>query len=211
MDPNDQALLALLAADLYQHFRQVVLRYQQRLYAFAFRLTSSAQDAEDIVQEAFVSAYVSLENYPAQRVLALKLQPWLYRVTLNVYTHHARGSRLNLVPLDLADDSQALAIEDREEERPETLFDAQERRHELETLVAQLPERYRVAVTCYYFEHLNYQEIAELLDQPVGTVKSTVSRGIRLLRTQLAASDAAEQPGRESGTWSIKRINNSKA
>ncbi|HLG75593.1 MAG TPA: sigma factor, partial [Ktedonobacteraceae bacterium] len=86
MSPSESELLLLLAIDLYRYFPQVVVRYQQRLYAFARRLTGSAQEAEDIVQEAFVSAYVSLENYPPQRVRTLKLQAWLYRITLYVYS-----------------------------------------------------------------------------------------------------------------------------
>src|SRR5215469_2125374 len=111
MDLREQELLTQLATNLYEHFYQVVLLYQHRLYAFALRLTRSSQDAEDIVQEAFVSAYVSLENYPAQRIQTLKLQAWLYRVTFNVYTHSIRGAHLQLVPLDLADDSSVLDIE----------------------------------------------------------------------------------------------------
>lgn len=197
MDQGDQVLLLLLATDLHRHFKQVVLYYQHRLFAFARRLTGSAQDAEDIVQEAFVSAYVSLENYSPQRIQALKLQAWLYRVTLNVYTHHARGSRLQLVPLD---NSPALEMEGEEEARPEWLFEHQEQRQELEMLVAQLPERYRVAITCYFFEHLPYQEIAELLDQPLGTVKSTISRGIRLLRTRLNTPEIAKREYRHGAS-----------
>src|SRR6516225_679592 len=119
MDLREQEPLMLLADNLHQHFYQVVLLYQHRLYAFALRLTGSCQDAEDIVQEAFVSAYVSLENYPPQRIQALKLQAWLYRVTFNVYTHSTRRAHLQLVPLDLADDSPVLAIEARPEECPE--------------------------------------------------------------------------------------------
>lgn len=194
MDQGDQVLLLLLATDLRGHFKQVVLLYQHRLFAFARRLTGSLQDAEDIVQESFVSAYVSLENYPPQRIRALKLQAWLYRVTFNVYTHHARGSHLQLVPLY---DSPALEIEDQEEARPEMLFEHQEQRQELETLMAQLPERYRVAITCYFFEPLTYQEIAELLDQPLGTVKSNVSRGVRLLRTLLSTAETARREYRD--------------
>ncbi len=199
-DPADQALLTLLAEDLYQHFQKLVLRYQQRLYAFAMRLTGSAQDAEDILQEAFVSAYVSLENYPPQRVLALKLQPWLYRVTLNVYTHHVRGARLQEVSLDPSGEEPGQTIEDGDNGRPELLIEARERFQELAVLVSRLPERYRIAITCYYFEDLTYQEIAELLDQPVGTVKSSVSRGLRLLRRQLASSGLSRESARESGT-----------
>src|SRR6516162_8714071 len=149
MELREQELLLLLANDLDQSFYQVVLRYQHRLYAFALRLTGSSQDAEDIVQEAFVSAYVSLENYPPQRIQTLKLQAWLYRVTFNVYTHAIRHAHLQLVSLDLADDSPVLDIESQAAEQPEVLFEDQERRQELEILVAQLPDHYRIAITCY--------------------------------------------------------------
>src|SRR5579859_375171 len=57
-------------------------------------------------------------------------------------------------------------------------------------MVASLPERYRITLTCYYFECMNYQEVAELLDQPVGTVKSTISRGVCLLRNLLKKEGA---------------------
>ena len=77
--------------------------------------------------------------------------------------------------------------EEDQREQPEVSFERAERREELETLVAALPDRYREAVSLYYFEELSYQQIANLLDQPLGTVKSSVHRGIRLLRKQLSA------------------------
>jgi RNA polymerase sigma-70 factor (ECF subfamily) len=196
---DDQELLGLLANNLHQQFQQLVLCYQQRLYSFAQRLTGSWQNAEDIVQETFVSAYVSLENYPAERIRTLKLQAWLYRVTFNVYTHSIRGSQLQAVPLDITGNNSVFEIADRTEEQPEMLFERLESQQELEQLLMQLPERYRVGITCYYFEHLSYQEIAELLDQPIGTVKSSIFRGIRLLRMLL--QNDSNQEGSEYVTW----------
>jgi RNA polymerase sigma-70 factor (ECF subfamily) len=189
MEYSESELLTLLATDLRRYFAELVVRYQARLYVFARRLTNSAHDAEDIVQEAFVGAYVSLENYPSERIRALKLQAWLYKITLNVYYHSTRSTRLHLVSLDLSEEGQALAIEEDESERPEALFARKELQQELEALLAQLPQRYRVALTCYFFEQLTYQQVADLLEQPVGTVKSTVSRGLRLLRTMLKTSN----------------------
>ena len=208
MTYSENELPLLLAIDLDRYYADLVLFYQQRLYTFAHRLTGNPHDAEDIVQEAFVGAYVSLEHYPPQRIQTLNLRPWLYRVMLNVFSHHARGAHLHLVPLNLSEESQALAIEDKEDEQPEALFEQHERQQEVEALVASLPERYRIAITCYYFEQLNYHEVAELLDQPVGTVKSTISRGIRLLRTIL---NEAEQQGKEQKSWTVMRPNNKKA
>lgn len=198
MEESEQELLALLASDLHGNFLRVVEHYQHRLYTFALRLTRSFQDAEDIVQEALVGAYVSLENYTPERIRALKLQAWLYRVVFNVYSHSRRNTQLHLVPLTTFEEHPELDPADREEEQPELLCTTWEQQREMEGLVARLPERYRVAITCYYFEQLSYREIAELLAQPIGTVKSTISRGLRLLR---ASIDAQEQE-REEQSWS---------
>jgi len=198
--PTTNTLLDDLAHDLAATFPQVVMAYQRRLFAFALRLTGSRQDAEDITQEAFVAAYVTLENYPAERIRTLKLQGWLYSVTLNVWRHAVRGQRLLLAPLD---DATAAGIEDAPAERPDALFEDRERRAELDTLVSQLPDRYRVAVICYYFEDLSYQEIADLLDQPLGTVKSVIFRGVRLLRHLAHEQDQRieHRNGKEGQPW----------
>ncbi len=184
------ALLAALAEDLPGAYPLLLTRYQRAIYTFALRLAGAAPDAEDLAQEAFIAAYVSLENYPPERIRSLNLRPWLYRVALNVWRHSVRGARLRLVPLetptdDPADD-YALPLPDDPRDRPDALLEQGERRQELEALVARLPERYRIAITCYYLEDLSYQEVADLLDQPVGTVKSTIHRGLRLLREMAA-------------------------
>src|SRR5262249_5367891 len=70
------------------------------------------------------------------------------------------GSRLRLIPLSLSEDSPLLTLEENVEEQPERMFEHLEQRQELEALVIRLPELYRVAVACYYFENLSYQEIA---------------------------------------------------
>jgi RNA polymerase sigma-70 factor, ECF subfamily len=188
MDQSDDELLILLATDLPGSFAFLVEQYQHRLYSFAYRLTGNFHDAQDIAQEAFMSAYVALENYPVRRIRDLKLQAWLYRVTLNVFTHHARGSRLRLIPLSLLEDSPLLTLEGNAEEHPERMLEHLEQRQELEALVVRLPELYRVAVACYYFENLSYQEVANLLDRPLGTVKSIISRGVRLLRAMVGST-----------------------
>ncbi len=194
MQPNGEQLpdlLELLATDLNRYFQDMVLGFQQRLYAFAFRQTGSLEDAEDIVQEAFIRAYHALADYPAERIRMMKLQPWLYKITLNIFYRHRSGSRLQYMPLDLSEDSVLLDIEDDEREQPEKILEEREELRELEVLISQLPEQYQVAVSGYYFAELSYREIAELLNQPVGTVKSNVHRGVLLLRKQWQHSDVA--------------------
>ncbi|HUY78980.1 MAG TPA: RNA polymerase sigma factor [Ktedonobacterales bacterium] len=185
MGDGDTELAALLATDPRQHFQRLVEAYQHRLYAFAFRLTRSQQDAEDIAQEAFVRAYLACVTYPAARTQALNLRPWLYKIALNEFRHHMRGARLQLTPLDLTDDSPSLAIEDTADERPDMLVESQERRQKIEAAITRLPDRYRLPLLCCYFEGMTYRETADLLDQPLGTVKSAIARGVALLRTML--------------------------
>src|SRR5215813_13110346 len=175
---DEEMLAALLAEDLEGYFGRLVMQYQDRLYAFAFRLAESSQDAEDVVQEALLGAYMTLLHYPTARIRLLKLRAWLYKITLNAFRNQKRGARVLSVPLDVSEGSQVLDVQGNDEDEPERFFEVVERRQGVAELLHTLPEQYRVVVTCSYFEELSYQEIAELLDLPLGTVKSRLHRGI---------------------------------
>lgn len=185
MARHNEQLLALLAMDLDRYFPQFVVEYQQRLAAFVLRQSGNMQDTEDIAQETFLRAYHALANYPAERICALKPHPWLCTIALHIFYRHVNKVRLDLVELDLSEEGTLLDIEDDSGERPEEILEDAERLQELVTLVSTLPSPYREMVNFYYFEDLNYREIAELLKQPVGTVKSTIFRGTKLLRKTL--------------------------
>ena len=184
MDQDEEDLLSLLATDLDRHFRQLVLLYQQRLYSFALRLIGNPQDAEDIVQETFLRSYHALKSYPELKVRAVRLRQWLYTITLNIFRNRQRKSEHQSISLDTSEGSPLLEIED-PSSGPEEETYLHEWRCELEMQLASLSEHYRVAVTLYYFEDLSYVEIAELLNQPVGTVKARVHRALHQLHKAL--------------------------
>lgn len=184
----DTDLAAALAVNLDGCFERLVLQFQDRLYAFALRLSDSPQDAEEIAQDAFVRAYRALSGYPAERVAALALKPWLYQITINVFRNFVRGRHLRSVPLDAVLDAGYAEPSDDEQARPESQVVRAERERELGARLASLPERYRIAVTLRHIEGFGYHELAELLHQPVGTVKANVHRGTRLLRSALEQS-----------------------
>jgi RNA polymerase sigma-70 factor (ECF subfamily) len=186
MDQGEGELLAQLSTDLDLSFERLMMTYWRQLYAFVLRRVTSQQDAEDIVSEAFVRAYLALKGYPTERVRTLKLRPWLYKITYNEYCRFIGRSAPPSVPLALAEMGMVCEQEEDQRKQPELFFESAERRQELDTLVATLPDRYREAVSLYYFEELSYQQIADLLDQPLGTIKSSVHRAIRLLRKQLS-------------------------
>jgi RNA polymerase sigma-70 factor (ECF subfamily) len=188
MDPGDSDILVLLATDLRHSYERLVSIYWYRLKVFVLRQLESPQDAEDIVQEAFVRAYYALERYPAQRILALKIRPWLYKITWSVYCNYMERSKIQQsMPLDTSEDSALLELEDDGYAQPEEAFENEERRRELIALVDTLPQRYREVVSLHYFEDLSYQEIADIFNQPAGTVRVSVHRGIRQLRKALEA------------------------
>jgi RNA polymerase sigma-70 factor (ECF subfamily) len=192
MDQGDEQLTTLLASDLDRYFEQVVLAYQDRLYAFVLLRERNVHNAEEIVLLALERAYYALKNYPSQRIRILKLERWLYEITRNVLSNYDRASRIRASRLPSVAlngnevDDKALEIED-SSLMPDEEICLREERHELARHVASLPETYRETMQLYYFNDLSYREIAERLAQPVGTVKSNVHRGTRLLRQALEA------------------------
>jgi RNA polymerase sigma-70 factor (ECF subfamily) len=187
MDQGEDDLLIGLSMDLDPSFERLMLTYWHQLYAFVLRRVASQQDAEDIVSEAFVRSYLALKGYPAERVRSLKLRPWLYKITYHEYCRFLGRTTPPSVSLALVEMGMVVEQEEDQSNQPELIFVRAERSQELETLVEALPDRYREAVSLYYFEELSYQQIADLLDQPLGTIKSSVHRGISLLRKQLSA------------------------
>lgn len=212
MVPDESLLPALLAGDLRHHFPRLVEVYQDRLVGFATRLTGNAQDAQDIVQDAFVRTYVACLAYSPDRLRTLRLRPWLYKITLNEFRHATRGSHLSVISLSYSEHEERASpfpATERDDacQRPDLIVEARERRAELEAALALLPERHRVPLICAYFEEMTYAEIADLLDQPVGTVKSAIFRGVRTLRKLLADTSRSlhTPPDNEEGSsWTPK-------
>jgi RNA polymerase sigma-70 factor, ECF subfamily len=191
MDSRSEHLPTLLARDLEHAFERLVLTYQDQLYAFVLLRVGDAQTAQEIVQYALERAYYALKNYSSQQIQTLKLEPWLYEITRNVFynytrEHRTRTSRLPSISLDLSEDGLLLDVED-QSPGPDEEICRRESRYELEMQMARLPDLYRETMQLYYFDDLTYREIATRLKQPIGTVKTTVHRGTRLLRKALEA------------------------
>ncbi len=182
LDTTD--LRSALAQDLDGYFEQLVLCYQNQLYTFALRIAGNPQDAEEIAQDAFVRAYRALASYSPEQVQTLMLRAWLYQITLNIFRNRVRGQRLKLVPLDDLGANAPEPAADQQAE-PEAIVARAERERELSAVIARLPERYRVALVLRHVAGFGYGELAALLNQPVGTVKSNVHRGVELLRKAL--------------------------
>ena len=184
-----------LAKDLDGSFEAMVAHFQDRLFTFALRLTGNREDAEEVAQDAFVRAYRALKSYPPERVRAMALKAWLYRVTLNVARNRLRKKRHPTVSLDGSNDAgRRTPVDDAHDDpddRPDARFEVKRQRADIASLVARLPERYRAPLILRYVEGLKLEEVAAILKQPLGTTKSNVHRAINALREALSESRRA--------------------
>jgi RNA polymerase sigma-70 factor (ECF subfamily) len=158
------------------------------LYRYAFRLTGSAADADDLTQEAFCKA----QSHYSQLRDAGRAKSWLFSILRNAYLHRARDERQHkCVSLDQAGD---LA-----ESPPEPVPEIDPAR--LQVALSELPEGFRTPVILFYFEEFSYRDIAEQMDLPIGTVMSRLARAKAHLRGRLllpAAQAAADGPLRRA-------------
>ena len=167
-----------------ERFDEIVDEYQRRLYGFALRMTGNREDAEEIVQDAFVRAYRALAKMSTEQRAELRLQPWLYTITLNVTRNRLRSKRPASVALDAMADADAILRSSTREgpPQPEKIIEQNADMALVEQALLQLPMHLRAAATLRFIEGRSHPEIAEILDQPIGTVKSHVHRAVRILR-----------------------------
>ena len=151
-------------------------RHYVELYRYALSVLREERAAEDVVQDAFERAFAALGRYPEERLRAMRLRPWMYRITLNVARNRLRERRE--VPVEeISSAGVALSDEDRE--------------GVMDVLAAlgRLPERQRVAVTLRYLQDLPYAEISGVTGWPEGTAKTLVRRGVAHLRKLMAVEN----------------------
>jgi RNA polymerase sigma factor (sigma-70 family) len=155
-------------------FERMVREHQHRVYAVGFALTGNRHDAEEVAQDTFLRAYRALATYPADRIRDLKQKPWLHRIAVNVVRNRVRGAKPRTAELNGSEPDDAPGPESQTLQRAAM--------DDLAGRLAGLPPRFREAVVLRHVHEMSYEEVAEALDQPVGTVKSNVHRGLQLLR-----------------------------
>ena len=157
--------------------RDLVERHYAELYRYALSVLRDEPAAEDAVQEAFERAFGALGRYPAIRLRAMRLRPWMYRITLNVTRNRLRRRREVTVE-EVSDLAGGGTGRDRE-----GVMDVL-------AALARLPERQRTAVTLRYLQDLPYAEICGVTGWPEGTAKTLVRRGLARLRKLMDIGDS---------------------
>jgi len=181
---NDQDLVSLAKKGDQRAFGELVTRYQSKIYRLARRMTETDEDAEDVLQEAFVKAYRSLRQFEGKS----RFSTWLYRITVNLALMKLRKRRVESVSLDVP-----LSTEDGEVRRdfqnggpdPLAKLVSKESSETLDRAIADLPPGYRAVFILRHVEGLSTSETARVLKVSVAAVKSRLHRTRLELREKL--------------------------
>ncbi|MGE0712944.1 MAG: RNA polymerase sigma factor [Planctomycetota bacterium] len=182
--PSDEELVAALAQGEAAALRTLMQRYQGPLFGYLSRMVGSRDDAEDLFQEVFVRVLRHAHRFEERR----RFRPWVYAIASNLVknTYRWRSYR-GAVALDREDeDGQSLAaLLAGREDGPAAPAERAETADAVRAAVEDLPPKGREALVLFYYQGLSYEEVAEALEIPLGTVKSRIHNAMKRLSTAL--------------------------
>jgi len=173
--PTDQQLVAKVQQGDTRAFDLLVLKYQHKIFGLIGRYIRDADEVQDVAQEAFIKAYKALPNFRGDSAF----YTWLYRIAINTAKNYlvSRSRRPPGTDVELEDAQYHESGGGlRELENPENALFGAELKAVVEAAISALPEDLRTAITLREFDGLSYEDIAELMDCPVGTVRSRIFR-----------------------------------
>ena len=188
-ETTDEELVESLRRGDEEAFVELMRRYKGRVFAASYRYLGNYEDAADVVQEVFVKVYRHIGSYSARA----KLYTWIYRIAVNTAVNKLRSRKRRgedmAESLDkLKEDGMPVPIAAGVNPGPDPLESLE--RKELASLLQKkldaLPEHYRLVFVLRELQQFSYQEIAEMTDLPIGTVKSRLNKARRSLRDMLA-------------------------
>ena len=169
-------------------YRELLGRYQRPVFSIIYRMIRDREQAEDLAQETFVRVFNNIDRYDPR----YKFSSWIFKIATNLTIDWIRRKELNTVSIDgsrnavTAEQIEATSITIAStDETPEELLEAKELGEEIEGAISKLRPEYKAAILLRHVEGREYQEIAEILSLPLGTVKTYIHRGRNELRDQL--------------------------
>jgi RNA polymerase sigma-70 factor (ECF subfamily) len=188
MRSDDAELLARLRAGSDQAFAELVDQYKGLVLNLAARMTGRQDAADDLAQEVFLRVWRGLASFRGD----CKLSTWIYRITINLCIAESKTARSRSQFIQVDDpSSEARGIPIPVGDNPfaeEVIL-----KERLGPLLASMPEQYRTAISLYYLKEFSYLEIAEVMNVPMGTVKSYLFRGKTWLRERLLGRQFREE------------------
>lgn len=161
-----------------EYFEELVTRYKNLVYSIILRMTKNHDEAADLAQDVFVKVYKSLDKYFPE----YKFSTWIMRITTNHIIDCRRKKRQIETSLDEAGQIHSNTPS------PEDAVIAKESRETMTRLINALPDMYKIPIVLYHQHGLSYQEISEIIGEPLSKVKNRIFRGRRLLKQSIAES-----------------------
>jgi RNA polymerase sigma-70 factor (ECF subfamily) len=183
--PDDKTLIQLCKQGDRDAFDELMRRYEKRVFNFAYRMSGSYDDASDVTQEAFLRVFNSIGTFRGDAVFTT----WLYRIVRNVFLDERKRAKTHLQTsleeyIELDENSVAKQIED-DDPTPDQLIEGKERNQLLQDAIQSLPEYQRMMMILYHTQSKSYEEISQIMNLPIGTVKSRLNRARLALKEKL--------------------------
>ena len=156
-------------------FSEIVARYKNLVYSIILRMINNSEEANDLAQEVFIKIYKNLDKYYPD----YKLSTWIIRITTNHVIDYRRKKHQELVPIE------DVGFELVGDESPEAAYLKEERRKRLNSVVNDLPDMYKIPIVLYHQQGLTYQEISDVIEEPLSKVKNRIFRGRKMLKESL--------------------------
>jgi RNA polymerase sigma-70 factor (ECF subfamily) len=186
---TDQEVVLLARSGREAAYRELIRRYERPVFALLFRMVRDRELAEDLSQETFIKALNAIESYRPE----FKFSSWIFKIANNAAIDHLRRRELDTLSLDgsphaeTPEAMQATALQiGARQESPLDTVEAKELGGEIEAAIGRLRPEYRSCILLRHVEGRAYEEIAEILDLPLGTVKTYIHRARNELRVALA-------------------------
>ena len=178
---DDLSLIKRFKASDASAFDEIILKYQDRIYNVCRYMLGNARDAEDAAQDTFIKAYRNLRNFRPDS----SLYTWLYRIAVNTCLDYKKRPFFASIYRGACGDDEVMNELPSDDPSPERLYESKQTCHVLRMSLKQLSEKFRTVLILKEIEGLSYEEIAEVLDISIGTVKSRISRAREELKQQL--------------------------
>lgn len=167
---SDEELVDLVIKNK-EMFEEIIDRYEKKILRYVFSLTGNKQDAEDITQEVFVKVYINLLGFNKK----LKFSSWIFRIAHNEAINFLKKKKVNL-----NFDEKVYQVKDEKEIEDDWL--KKDLANKVKICLEQLPILYREVIDLFYFEEMSYEQIADVLKIPSGTVAIRLSRAKKILK-----------------------------
>ena len=180
--PSDQSLIDQTLAGRREAFGQLVERYQHRLYHGLLHALGSAEDAQDVAQDAFVNAFEKLASFKGQAAF----YSWLFRIALNAGVSAKRKTRRMTASVEARREATGLEPTDNDpSNEPSHAMHVSDRQRLVRQALSELSDEFRTALVLKEMDGMSYEEIATVVDVPLGTVRSRIHRARLELRAKL--------------------------